>query len=178
MARLHPNHLTAAGLILVLAGAGVALEAHGVARWWLAAALFGLGSLLDVLDGHWARKSGQSSPFGGFLDSTLDRVGEAAMLSALAVVLARGHDLWGVGLVVVAVSGSLLVSYVRARAEALGAQAAVGLGARAGRVIVLLLGLVSAPWGGLRYAVFALVRLDVKVVMVDNPRLVQDEPNV
>ena len=159
MARLHPNHLTALGIALTLAAAALVLDAQGIFRWFLAAALFGTGSLLDVLDGHWARRSGQSSPFGAFLDSTLDRVGESALLAAIAVVLARRADLWGVGFTVVAVAGSLLVSYVRARAEALGVSGKTGLGARPGRVLLLLLGLISEPWGGLRYAVFALAAL-------------------
>src|SRR5439155_230143 len=92
------------------------------------AVVFVIGSVLDILDGALARAGGKSTPFGAFLDSTTDRVGEGAMLAAIGLVLAReGNDI-AVVFTVVAVAGSFLVPYVRAKAEALGLRGDVGLG--------------------------------------------------
>ena len=99
---------------------------------------------------------GKSTPFGAFIDSTTDRVGEGAMLAAIALVFARHGREWAVVLAVVAVVGSFLVSYTRARAEALGLRGDVGLGSRAERVVLITAGLVFAPWGGLAWAIVAL----------------------
>ena len=106
-----------------------------------------VGSILDILDGALARAGGKSTPFGAFIDSTTDRVGEGAMLGAIALVFARaGNDLRG-RLTIAAVAGSFLVPYTRATAEALGLRGDVGLGSRAERVVVITAGLVLAPWG-------------------------------
>ena len=153
--RVTPNVLTATGVSLCLAAAVlVPLETHGeLLFYWLAAGLFVVGSLLDILDGALARAGGKSTPFGAFLDSTTDRVGEGAMLAAIALVFAREGREWAVVLAIAAVVGSFLVSYTRARAEALGLRGDVGLGSRAERVVVITAGLVFAPWGGLPWAI-------------------------
>jgi CDP-diacylglycerol--glycerol-3-phosphate 3-phosphatidyltransferase len=153
--RVTPNALTAAGVSLCLAAAVlVFFENHGeVLFFWLGAVVFVLGSLLDILDGALARAGGKSTPFGAFLDSTTDRVGEGAMLLAIALVLARQGNEVGVGLTVAAVAGSFLVPSARAKAEALGLRGDVGIGSRAERVIVITGGLVFAPWGGLSWAI-------------------------
>jgi CDP-diacylglycerol--glycerol-3-phosphate 3-phosphatidyltransferase len=144
--RLTPNALTASGVGLSLAGAvAVYFEYRGWAFFWLGAALFVLGSLLDILDGALARSRGVGSPFGAFIDSTVDRVGEAAMLGAVALVFARDEREWAIALAFAALAGSFLVSYTRARAEALGLRGDVGLGSRAERVVVITAGLVLAP---------------------------------
>ena len=124
--------------------------------YWLAAGIFVVGSLLDILDGALARVGGKSTPFGAFLDSTTDRVGEGAMLAAIALVFSRHGKDWAVVVAVAAVVGSFLVSYTRAKAEALGLQGDVGLGSRAERVVLITAGLVFAPWGGLPWAIVAL----------------------
>jgi CDP-diacylglycerol--glycerol-3-phosphate 3-phosphatidyltransferase len=124
--------------------------------YWLAAAIFVIGSLLDILDGALARVGGKATPFGAFIDSTTDRVGEGAMLAAIALVFSRNGEDWAVVLAVAAVVGSFLVSYTRARAEALGLKGDVGLGSRAERVVLITAGLVFAPWGGLPWAILAL----------------------
>ncbi|HZC29963.1 MAG TPA: CDP-alcohol phosphatidyltransferase family protein [Gaiellaceae bacterium] len=121
--------------------------------YWLAATLFVVGSVLDILDGALARAGGKSSPFGAFLDSTTDRVGEGAMLAAIALVFARQGKEWAVVVDVVAVAGSFLVPYARAKAEAIGLRGDVGLGSRAERVVVITAGLVLAPWGVLPWAI-------------------------
>ena len=155
---ITPNILTAAGVSLCLAAAIlVPFESHGkLLFFWLAAGTFVVGSLLDILDGALARVGGKTTPFGAFIDSTTDRVGEGAMLAAIALVFSRHGKDWAVVLAVAAVVGSFLVSYTRARAEALGLRGDVGLGSRAERVVLITAGLVFAPWGGLPWAIVAL----------------------
>jgi len=144
--RLTPDALTAAGVLLSVAGAVVVyFEDRGWGFLWIGAALFVLGSILDILDGALARTRGAGSPFGAFIDSTVDRVGEAFMLGAIALVLMRDEREWGVALTFAALAGSFLVSYTRARAEALGLRGDVGVGSRAERVVVITAGLVLAP---------------------------------
>ncbi len=156
--RVTPNALTAAGVSLCLAAAILVPFEHRNPWlvYWIAAATFVVGSLLDILDGALARAGGKSTPFGAFIDSTTDRVGEGAMLAAIALVFAHHGREWAVVLAVAAVGGSFLVSYTRARAEALGLRGDVGLGARAERVVLITAGLVFAPWGGLAWAIVAL----------------------
>jgi CDP-diacylglycerol---glycerol-3-phosphate 3-phosphatidyltransferase len=156
--RITPNILTTSGVSLCLAAAVlVPFEDHGkLLFFWLAAGLFVVGSLLDILDGALARAGGKSTPFGAFIDSTTDRVGEGAMLAAIALVFARHGREWAVVVAVAAVVGSFLVSYTRARAEALGLRGDVGLGSRAERVVLITAGLVFAPWGGLPWAIVVL----------------------
>jgi CDP-diacylglycerol--glycerol-3-phosphate 3-phosphatidyltransferase len=124
--------------------------------YWLGATVFVVGSILDILDGALARAGGKSTPFGAFLDSTTDRVGEGAMLAAIGLVLARqGNDV-AVVFTILAVAGSFLVPYTRAKAEALGLRGDVGIGSRAERVVVITTGLVLAPWGLLGWALVVL----------------------
>ena len=153
-----PNVLTATGVSLCLTAAVlVPFENHGkFLFFWLAAGIFVVGSLLDILDGALARVGGKTTPFGAFIDSTTDRVGEGAMLAAIALVFARHGRDWAVVLAVAAVVGSFLVSYTRARAEALGLRGDVGLGSRAERVVLITAGLIFAPWGGLPWAIVVL----------------------
>jgi CDP-diacylglycerol---glycerol-3-phosphate 3-phosphatidyltransferase len=121
--------------------------------FWAGAFVFVVGSILDILDGALARAGGKSTPFGAFVDSTTDRISEAFMLGAIALVLTRDGNELGVGLTVAAIAGSFLVSYARARAEALGLRGDVGIGSRAERVVVITAGLVLAPWGVLPWAI-------------------------
>jgi CDP-diacylglycerol---glycerol-3-phosphate 3-phosphatidyltransferase len=156
--RVTPNALTAAGVTLCgLASILVLFEdRHEILFFWLGAVVFVIGSLLDILDGALARVGGKSTPFGAFLDSTTDRVSETFMLTAIAFVLARHDHPVYVAVAVLAVAGSLLVSYTRARAEALGLRGDVGIGSRAERVVVITAGLVLAPWGVLPWALVLL----------------------
>jgi CDP-diacylglycerol--glycerol-3-phosphate 3-phosphatidyltransferase len=156
--RVTPNALTAAGVSLCIAAA-VLVPFENRGPWlvyWLAAGTFVVGSLLDILDGALARAGGKSTPFGAFLDSTTDRVGEGAMLAAIALVFSQQGKGWAVTVAVAAVMGSFLVSYTRAKAESLGLRGDVGFGSRAERVTVISLGLAFAPWGGLPWAIVAL----------------------
>ena len=155
--RLTPDALTAAGLGLSIAGAvAVYFEYVGWGFFLLGAALFVVGSILDILDGALARTRGLGTPFGAFLDSTVDRVGEGFVLGAIALVLVRDGETWAVAVTFAAVAGSFLVSYTRARAEALGLKGDVGIGSRAERVVVITAGLVLAPLGALPWAIAVL----------------------
>jgi len=156
--RVTPNTLTAAGVTLCLAAAVlVPFESRDkLLYYWLAAATFVVGSILDILDGALARAGGKSTVFGAFLDSTTDRVGEGAVLAAIALVFARAGNDTAVVFTIVAVAGSFLVPYVRAKAESLGLRGDVGLGSRAERVVVITAGLVFGPWGGLQWAIYFL----------------------
>jgi|SRR5919109_1607806 CDP-diacylglycerol--glycerol-3-phosphate 3-phosphatidyltransferase len=155
--RVTPDALTAAGVGLSIAGAVVVyFEYLGWGFFWLGAGLFVIGSILDILDGALARSRGLGTPFGAFLDSTVDRVGEGFMLGAIGLVLMRAGSEWGVALAFAAIGGSFLVSYTRARAEALGLKGDVGIGSRAERVVVITAGLVLAPVGALPWALVLL----------------------
>ena len=156
--RVTPNALTAAGISLCAASAVVVWFAHDRPwlLYWLAAVLFVVGSVLDILDGALARYGGKATPFGAFLDSISDRVSEGFVLTAIALVFSRdGHDV-AVGFTIAAIAGSFLVSYARAKAELLGLRGDIGLGSRAERVVVITGGLVFAPWGGLQWAIYFL----------------------
>src|SRR5690242_17029226 len=126
--RVTPNALTASGVTLcVVASVLVFFENRDeILFYWLGAVVFVVGSLLDILDGALARAGGKSTPFGAFLDSTTDRVGEAAMLGAIALIFHRYDHPVALALAFAGVAGSLLVSYTRARAEALGLKGDVG----------------------------------------------------
>jgi CDP-diacylglycerol--glycerol-3-phosphate 3-phosphatidyltransferase len=145
-ANVTPDALTIAGVSLCIAGAvAVFFEDGGWGLYWIGAALFVIGSILDILDGALARSRGTGSPFGAFLDSTVDRVGEGFMLGAIGLVFVRHGQTWAVALAFAAIAGSFLVSYTRARAEALALKGDVGFGSRAERVVVITTGLVLAP---------------------------------
>jgi CDP-diacylglycerol--glycerol-3-phosphate 3-phosphatidyltransferase len=143
---LTPDALTVSGVSLCIAGAVVVYFEYLSSWLFLAgASLFVVGSVLDILDGALARRRGTGTPFGAFLDSTVDRVGEGFMLGAIGLVLMREDSEWGVALTLAAMAGSFLVSYARAKAEMLGLKGDVGIGSRAERVVVITTGLVLAP---------------------------------
>ena len=138
-ARISPNAITTVGT-LCTAGAGV-LYASGWIRtggWFM-----GLTALFDVLDGEVARRTGRSTLFGAFYDSTLDRVADAAVLGGLLIFFAtsaRFGSTWMVTVTLVALVGALVTSYTRAKADALGIDARTGVLQRPERVTIL-----SAP---------------------------------
>jgi CDP-diacylglycerol---glycerol-3-phosphate 3-phosphatidyltransferase len=125
-------------LILNLAAAGLVLDK----RFFLAGIAFIVGSIMDTLDGRYSRMSGKGTMFGAFLDSTLDRIEEGLVLAAVAWYFADRGDAVPAAACVLAVLGSLMVSYARARAEALGVECKVGIATRPVRVVVLSIGLV------------------------------------
>jgi len=148
---VHPNALTTMGFVSVVM-AGVLYHLDHV-RW--AGVLVLLGGVWDIFDGQVARVSGMASKFGAFYDSTLDRISEIVVfLGLLSLYNKYGSamaDVWMVYAIVLAMGGSLMVSYTRARAEGLGLECKVGLMQRPERVILLGLGSLSfgLMWKGL-----------------------------
>jgi CDP-diacylglycerol--glycerol-3-phosphate 3-phosphatidyltransferase len=135
---VRPNTITTVGALVVVGSA----VAYGIGAIRLGGALLLASGLFDILDGQVARHGALSSTFGAFYDSSLDRVGEAALFGGIALHFMRGGLLpsevvWGVMLSIAALSASLLVSYTRARAEGLGLDCRVGIAARAERIVVL-----------------------------------------
>src|SRR5215203_6693163 len=143
--RLTPNAISMVGLVGNLAAAALIWQGY----YFLGGLAFILGSVMDTLDGRYARVSGKGTLFGAFLDSTLDRVEEGVVLTAVAYRFAESDHEFAAAMCVVVVLGSLMVSYTRARAEALGVECKVGLATRAVRVVILSAGLVFAKGAGL-----------------------------
>jgi CDP-diacylglycerol--glycerol-3-phosphate 3-phosphatidyltransferase len=143
--RLTPNAISITGLVLNLAAAVLVLER----LFFLGGVAFIVGSVMDTLDGRYSRMSGKGTLFGAFLDSTLDRIEEGIVLAAVAWYFADSGDAVAAAACVVAVLGSLMVSYTRARAEALGVECTLGIATRPVRVVVLSIGLVFAKGAGI-----------------------------
>ena len=156
--RVTPNALTAAGITLCAVAAVLVWfgDHNPWLIYWTAAIVFVIGSVLDILDGALARLSDKATPFGAFVDSISDRVSEGFMLTSIALVFSRHGNEVALAFAIIAMAGSFLVSYARAKAELLGLKGDVGLGSRAERVVVITAGLVFAPWGGLQYAIYLL----------------------
>ena len=138
--RLTPNAISLTGFVLNVVAAVLIWEK----LFFLGGIAFIVGSIMDTLDGRYSRMSGKGTQFGAFLDSTLDRLEEGVVLTAVAAYFASKGDQVAVAAVVLAVLASLMVSYTRARAEALGVECKVGLATRPVRVVILSIGLVFA----------------------------------
>lgn len=158
--RLTPNAISLTGLVLCLIAAGLVYADQIV----LGGFAFVIGSVCDMLDGKYSRMSGKASPFGAFLDSTLDRIEEGVMLTVIAASFAADANQLATAVTGIAIVSSIMVSYTRARAEALGVECKVGFGNRAGRVIILSAGLLLSPWGVLEPAVYLLAALSTVTV--------------
>lgn len=142
---VSPNAITTFGTIATVIGGGFYARGHILLAGWIV----GLSAICDLIDGSVARKSGQTSAFGAFYDSTLDRVADGAVLGGLAMFFARNgvhHEIPNymstpmVAVILLGILGSFLTSYTRARAEGLGIDAQVGVLPRPDRVVLL-----SAP---------------------------------
>jgi CDP-diacylglycerol--glycerol-3-phosphate 3-phosphatidyltransferase len=165
--RLTPNAISLTGFALCVVAAALIWQG-----WWIAGGIaFIVGSVCDTLDGRYSRMSGKASPFGAFLDSTLDRVEEGIVLAAVAYQFSKDEDLTfifsndvAVFAVVIAVIASIMVSYTRARAEALGVECKVGIADRAFRVVVLSAGLVFGDLKAIEPAVYVLAVMAVVTV--------------
>src|ERR1700739_4659769 len=138
--RLTPNAISLTGFVLNLAAAALIIDR----MFFLAGVAFIVGSVMDTLDGRYSRMSGKGTPFGAFLDSTLDRIEEGIVLTAVAGYFALQGERVAAAAVVVAVLASLMVSYTRARAEALGVECKVGIATTPVRVVILSIGLLFA----------------------------------
>ncbi len=159
--RLTPNQISMAGFTLNVVAALLVWQ-H---EFFFGGVVFIIGSICDTLDGGYSRMSGKGTPFGAFLDSTLDRIVEGIVLTAVAATFAERNDQLAVAAVVVAVMSSLVVSYTRARAEALGVECKVGIADRLVRVVILSAGLVFADLGLLEPAVYVLAALSTITVV-------------
>lgn len=136
-----PNQLTVTGLLLTVGAAALIALGHP----FYAGLVLLFAGIFDVFDGALARASGRSYAYGAFLDSTTDRFSEAVVMIGLVVYFERHQVLLGPVLVVLATAGSLLVSYVRARAQSLGFTCDGGLLARPERILLTVFGLLMTP---------------------------------
>jgi CDP-diacylglycerol---glycerol-3-phosphate 3-phosphatidyltransferase len=144
---ITPNMVTWFGFIVILAAAALAALGHPFAAGWVLL----LSGFFDIIDGALARKTNQVTRFGGILDSTLDRISEAVILLGITALFLFNETLynpWIILLIGITIMGSFMVSYIRARAEALKIECQVGIFTRAERVIILALGLLlsSLPY--------------------------------
>ena len=136
---ITPNQVTVAGMFVSFVAA--ALVATG--NLWAAGLVLAFGGTFDILDGALARATKRSYPYGAFLDSTTDRYSEAAIYLGIVVFfLGRANPRPAVVGAILAIFGSLLVSYVRARAQSLGFKCDSGLFARPERVVATVVGML------------------------------------
>jgi len=165
--RLTPNAISLTGFLLNVLAAVLVWQRY----FFLGGIAFIVGSVCDTLDGRYSRMSGKGTPFGAFLDSTLDRIEEGIVLTAVGAYFSKQGDDLAVAAVVLAVLASLMVSYTRARAEALGVECKVGIADRPVRVVILSIGLVLAKGAGiidvelLAPAVYVLAALSIVTVV-------------
>lgn len=169
-AHVRPNTITTIGAGIVIGSA----VAFGLSEIRLGGLLLLVSGLFDILDGQVARVGSSGSTFGAFYDSTLDRVGEAALFGGIALHFMRNglppaQATLGVMLAITALAASLLVSYTRARAEGLGLECKVGIAARAERF--LLLGaptlVLGNAWGGrLLFWIVAVLALVTAITVI------------
>src|SRR3954465_13445221 len=164
--RLTPNAISLTGFALCVVAAVLVWQE----MWVLGGLAFIVGSVCDTLDGRYSRMSGKGTSFGAFLDSTLDRIEEGVVLTAVAAYFSKQGNDTAVAAVVLAVLASLMVSYTRARAEALGVECKIGIADRPVRVVILSAGLVLAAGelidGGVLLAPSVYVLAGLSVVTV------------
>ena len=139
--RLKPNTLTWLALAISIIAAGAIATNHLLIGGFLVL----LSGLFDIMDGALARSTNQVTRFGALLDSTFDRISDAVLLLGLLVLYLINGGTIEMVLIFLALVGSFLTSYVRARAEGIGINCPVGLFTRAERVIILALGLLLNP---------------------------------
>ena len=139
---VSPNMVTMAGLV----GAGISAWLISEGILWAGGIVMLIAGVLDLFDGALARSTGQDSAFGALLDSVVDRVSEIVVLLGLLIFYARADSLEGTVLVYLAVGGSVMVSYLRARSEGLGIDCKVGIMTRPERVAALGFGLIVGHW--------------------------------
>src|SRR5256714_9400778 len=134
--KVHPNTITTVGTLLTVAASVVYATGHIMTAGWI----MNVTAFFDVADGEVARRTGRSSVFGAFYDSTLDRVADGALMAGLAFFYATNrvhHNLYMVVVCLVCIVGTFLISYPRARPEALGIDAKIGWMQRPKRMVLL-----------------------------------------
>lgn len=155
------NQVTVAGFLINVVAAVLVYREAFIAG----GVVFLIGSILDIFDGAVARARGEAGPKGAIIDSVLDRFSEAIMFVALALVFARDGNEVAVAAVIIALSSSLLTSYLRAKAESLGLDGTHGLMARAERVVLIAAALLFAPLGALPWGIILLAILSTITVL-------------
>jgi phosphatidylglycerophosphate synthase len=153
-----PNQITVVGTIL---NAGVAVLIIADHLVW-AGVLVLVAGICDMLDGSLARMAKLSTPFGAFFDSTLDRISEGMVLAAICYVFAAKGQSVDAALAALALLGSLMVSYTRARAESLGLECKVGIMSRPERIILVAIGLF---FNVLPYVIYIMLALTAFTVV-------------
>jgi CDP-diacylglycerol---glycerol-3-phosphate 3-phosphatidyltransferase len=150
---LTPNAVTCLGLLITIAAAVLISLNQAFAAGFVV--LF--AGLFDMLDGALARRTNNVTKFGGVLDSTLDRLSEAAVLIGIAVLYANRHSTWGVALAGITLISSQLVSYIRAKAEALNINCEIGIFTRPERVVILSVGLLLSKFDNVLLIALAII---------------------
>ncbi len=135
---IAPNAISWGGFLVAIGAGALIITQHLFAAGFVVL----IAGFFDILDGALARSTNRTTRFGAVLDSTLDRLAEAVVLLAILVLYAKEQSVAGILAVGLALLGSLLVSYVRARAETVGVEGEVGLFTRTERVVILALGLL------------------------------------
>lgn len=168
LSRISPNTLTFIGLLINIVAAiffGYARGDHAVRYFFYAGlVIFGAG-IFDMVDGRVARATNQVSVFGAYFDSVIDRYSDVALFFGLLVYYARGNRFFYVVLVAFIMTASLMVSYTRARAEALIGSCKVGFMERPERVVLILLGALFNRWGVMAPALWVLAILSTTTVI-------------
>jgi CDP-diacylglycerol--glycerol-3-phosphate 3-phosphatidyltransferase len=167
LTRISPNMLTVIGLVINIIAACFFGFAHGrnANRMFLYAGLIIIGAgVFDMVDGRVARKTNQVSVFGAFFDSVMDRYSDVAIFFGLLIYYARGNRLFYVGLVAFVMTACVMVSYTRARAEALIGQCKVGFMERPERIVLILLGALFNRWGVMAPVLWVLAALSTITV--------------
>lgn len=144
-AGVHPNILTTIG-VTINVGCGVLF---GMGEFFWAGIVLIIANLFDMLDGNVARLTGNVTKFGGFLDSSLDRLSDMVSLLGIMIFYAGNtpqHSILNVFLAGTGLIGSVMVSYTTARAESLGVKANVGFLQRPERIVLLIIGALSTHW--------------------------------
>jgi len=152
--RITPNAVTVIGFLGICGSAALAMNR----QWVLASLLFVASGLVDSLDGTLARYQGRSTRFGAFLDSTLDRLAEGVILAAIGFTFAQDGSEWSVVACFVALTGSFIVSYARARAEGLDIPGSSGgLMGRPERLVIVGAALFLGGVGGMQEGLIAIL---------------------
>ena len=168
LTRISPNALTFIGLLINIVAAiffGFARGDHAV-RYFLYAGLVIIGAgIFDMVDGRVARQTKQVSVFGAFFDSVMDRYSDVAIFFGLLVYYARGNRFFYVVLVAFCMTASLMVSYTRARAEALIGSCKVGFMERPERIVLIILGALCNRWNVMAPALWVLAAVSTITVI-------------
>ncbi len=168
LTRISPNVLTFVGLIINICAAfffGYANSLNHV-RMFVYAGLVIIGAgIFDMVDGRVARQTDQVTVFGAFFDSVIDRYSDVALFFGLLVYYARGNRFFYVVLVAFVMVTSLMVSYTRARAEALIGACKVGFMERPERVVLIIIGALFNRWGAMAPVLWVLVVLSTITVI-------------